>query len=109
MGNENYYIEFKENGKAEGRIGSKTFSCNYAMPYTEKFDVHNYNNDVHNGVINLWNLAAAGVDENDPLSKAMMRISDANQFTLYSNIYLDIRISEKELLEFYNADLMWYD
>ena len=109
MGNENYYIEFKENGKAEGRIGSKTFSCNYAMPYTEKNDVHNYNNDVHNGVINLWNLAATGVDENDPLSKAMMRISDANQFTLYSNIYLDIRISEKELLEFYNADLMWYD
>lgn len=106
-GDENYFIEFKEDGSAEGRIGSNTFSCNYTLPHTLKLTNSENSNcdDLHYGVFNLWDWTATGVDEEDPISKVFMRINDASQFKLWSTSFLVLRISDKEVLSFFREDL----
>lgn len=101
-GNENYSIEFKEDGSAEGRIGANTFSCNYALPYTLKLTNEENSNqdDLHYGVFNLWDWTVTGVDEEDPVSKMFMRINDASQFKLWSTRFLVLRISDREVFAF---------
>lgn len=102
-GDENYFIEFKEDGSAEGRIGANTFSCNYTLPYTLKLTNEENSNqkDLHYGVFNLWDWKATGVDEEDPISKVFMRINEADQFKLWSTRFLVLRISDKEVLSFF--------
>lgn len=102
-GDENYFIEFKENGRAEGRMGTNTFNCNYTLPCTLKLtNGENWNqDDLHYGVFNLWDWAATGVDEEDPVSKVFMRINEASQFKLWSTRILGLRISYNEVLVFF--------
>ncbi len=107
-GNERYFIEFKENGIVEGRIGENTFSCYYMLPYTPKIKPNyenDYREDLTYGVINLWDWNVTEANDNDPISKQFMRIFNATQFKLWSSDRLVLRLSENEVYGFMSENL----
>ena len=107
-GNERYFIEFKENGRAEGRIGENTFSCYYMLPYTPKIEPNyenGYRDDLTYGVINLWGLNVTEANDDDPISQQFMRIFNSTQFKLWSADRLVLRLSENEVFGFMSENL----
>ena len=107
-GNERYFIEFKENGRAEGRIGENTFSCYYMLPYTPKIEPNyenDYRDDLTYGVINLWGLNVTEANDDNPISQQFMRIFNSTQFKLWSADRLVLRLSENEVFGFMSENL----
>lgn len=100
-GDERFYIEFMEDGKAEGRINdTNDFSCNYILKFSGKRAY--YEDAVDHGVINLSNWQVTDVDDDDPVSKRFMHISNASQFKLINTCSLALFLSPKEFLLFRN-------
>ena len=97
-GDDRFTIQFKENGRVEGRNNRNEFNGVYFLRYTDKRE--GYGGYIDYGVINLWDFVETKVYDNDPVSKQFMRISDATQFELYSMDYLILRISAKEYFSF---------
>jgi hypothetical protein len=107
-GDERYSIEFKENGKVEGRIGGNDFSCYYMLPFTPKIepnDENNYRDDLTYGVINLWDWNVTEINDNDSLTKQFKRIFNATQFKLWSSDRLVLTISDRECYSFVRENL----
>ena len=106
-GDENYTIEFKENGIMEGRIGANEFSGYYMLPFTfardGKFD--NWPGELSYGVINMWDWTVTERGDDNPLSKVFTHIFDATQFKIWSfenKLHtMTLRISEREVFCFY--------
>ena len=106
-GDENYSIEFKENGIMEGRIGANEFSGYYMLPFTfvrdGKFD--NWPGELSYGVINMWDWTVTERGDDNPLSKVFTHIFDATQFKIWSfenKLHtMTLRISEREVFGFY--------
>ena len=110
-GDENYTIEFKENGRVEGRIGANTFSGYYILPYSYvlngKYD--NWNGDYIYGVINLWDVAASNVYDDDPLSETFKHIFNATLFKIWTSgdkVYtMTMRTPDQEIFGFFYENI----
>ena len=109
-GDERYSIEFKEDGTVVGRINTNDYNCFYTVPYFCTYDGKRdgYNGDLHYGLVNLWNWKVTEVNDDEPLSKVFMRISNATEFKLWMSLFMNIKISDKEVLHFFREDLKEY-
>lgn len=92
-----YSIEVTDNGWIKGYIDdTNVFSCNYMITYTAKQYYNGYNLIDH-GIIKLWDWEGTNVNNDDPISKMFMQISNVTQFRLIttaSRLTLDISASE---------------
>lgn len=114
-GDENYTIEFKENGRVEGRIGANTFSGNYSLPYWYVLDgkYDNWNGDYIYGIINLWDVYTTEVYYDDPLSEALSEafkhVFNAIEFKIWTSgdkVYsLTIRTPDHESFGFFYENI----
>lgn len=111
FGDEHYAIEFKGNGTFEAHTPTNDFSGDYGLPYTLKLtNSENFNcDDLHYGVFSVRDWTATNVNDDDPISKAFMRIiPNATQFKLWSTDFLVIRLSDKEYLFFFREGMKSY-
>lgn len=105
LGDNRYYIEFKEDGgeyrpsgSFSGRIKDLNDFCgSYTLPFVGK---RAYYEDIEHGVINLSDWNVTKVADDDPVSKQFVRISKATQFRLVSTDFLAIYVSSKEYFSF---------
>ena len=114
-GDENYTIEFKENGRVEGRIDANTFSGNYSLPYWYVLDgkYDNWNGDYIYGIINLWDVYTTMVYHDDPLSEALSEafkhVFNAIEFKIWTSgdkVYsLTIRTPDHESFGFFYENI----
>lgn len=111
-GDERYSIEFKDNGIVEGHIGDKHFSGYYMLPYSYVVDGKSENWGGHYiyGAINQWDYDADVVNDEDPISKEMMRVlNEATVFKIweYENkpYFMNFVFSDNQYINFYRKDV----
>ena len=100
-----YSIEVTDNGWIKGYIDdTNVFSCNYMITYTAKQYYNGYNLIDH-GIIKLWDWEGTNVNNDDPISKMFMQISNVTQFRLITTASrLTLDISASEWLFFHRED-----
>ena len=106
-GDERYSIEFKENGRVEGRINTNGFSGQYTMPHMMTIDGKRdgYNGDLHYGLINLTDLSVSEVFDDEPLSDTFMHIFNATKIKLWSQDIMTITTSDGEVFGFFRENI----
>ena len=98
LGDKRYYIEFKEDGSFSGRINDMNdFSGSYTLPFVGK---RAYYEDIEHGVINLSDWKVTDIEDDDPVSKQFMRISEVTQFKPVWPYSLVLYVSSKEFFMF---------
>lgn len=106
-GDERYSIEFKENGRVEGVINTNNFSGYYTLPHMMAIDGkrEGYNGVLHYGLINMTYTNITEVADDEPLSKAFMRIFDATEIKVWSEDIMTIKNSEGEIFGFFRENI----
>ena len=106
-GDERYTIEFKENGKVEGRINTNGFDGHYTMTHMMTIDGKRdgYNGDLHYGLINLTDLSVSEVFDDEPLSDTFMHIFNATKIKLWSQDIMTITTSDGEVFGFFRENI----
>ena len=106
-GDERYSIEFKENGRVEGRINTNGFSGQYTMPHMMTIDGKRdgYNGDLHYGLLNLTDLSVSEVFDDEPLSDTFMHIFNATKIKLWSQDIMTITTSDGEVFGFFRENI----
>ena len=98
LGDKRYYIEFKEDGSFSGRIKDLNDFCgSYTLPFVGK---RAYYEDIEHGVINLSDWKVTDIEDDDPVSKQFMRISEVSQFKPVWPYSLVLYVSSKEFFMF---------
>ena len=106
-GDERYSIEFKEDGRVEGRINTNDYSGYYLMPHMMTIDGKRdgYNGYLHYGLINLANINVTEVADDEPMSKTFMRIFNATEIKIWSQDIMTIKNSEGEIFGFFRENI----
>jgi hypothetical protein len=106
-GDERYTIEFKENGKVEGRINTNGFDGHYTMPHMMTIDGKRdgYNGDLHYGLLYLTDLSVSEVFDGEPLSDTFMHIFNATKIKLWSQDIMTITTSDGEVFGFFRENI----
>lgn len=106
-GDERYSIEFKENGRVEGRINTNGFSGQYTMPHMMTIDGKRdgYNGELHYGLLNLTDLSVSEVFDDEPLSDTFMHIFNATKIKLWSQDIMTITTSDGEVFGFFRENI----
>ena len=106
-GDERYSIEFKENGRVEGRINTNGFSGQYTMPHMMTIDGKRdgYNGELHYGLLNLTDLSVSEVFDDEPLSDTFMHIFNATKIKLWSQDIMTITTSDGEIFGFFRENI----
>ena len=100
-------IEFKEDGRVEGRINTNDYSGYYLMPHMMTIDGKRdgYNGYLHYGLINLANINVTEVADDEPMSKTFMRIFNATEIKIWSQDIMTIKNSEGEIFGFFRENI----
>ena len=106
-GDERYSIEFKANGRIEGRINTNEYSGYYTMPHMMTIDGkrEGYNGDLHYGLFNLALVDVTEVADDEPLSKAFMRIFNAAEIKIWSQDIMTITNADGEIFGFFRENI----
>lgn len=106
-GDERYSIEFKANGRVEGVINTNNFSGYYTLPHMMAIDGKRdgYNGVLHYGLINMTYTNITEVADDEPLSKAFMRIFDATEIKVWSEDIMTIKNSDGEIFGFFRENI----
>ena len=106
-GDERYSIEFKEDGRVEGRINTNDYSGYYLMPHMMTIDGKRdgYNGYLHYGLINLANINVTEIADDEPMSKTFMRIFNATEIKIWSQDIMTIKNSEGEIFGFFRENI----
>lgn len=106
-GDERYSIEFKEDGRVEGRINTNDYSGYYLMPHMMTIDGKRdgYNGYLHYGLLNLANINVTEVADDEPMSKTFMHIFDATKIKIWSQDIMTITNADGEIFGFFRENI----
>ena len=106
-GDERYSIEFKANGRIEGRINTNDFSGYYTLPHLMTIDGKRdgYSGDLHYGLLNLADINITEVADDEPMSKTFMRIINATQIKFWSQNIMTITNADGEIFGFFRENI----